>query len=112
GFLPEVAADTVVEAGSPTREMAIVVKNKYGHQLKGPFPYYVQDKTFSNALTPTPIKVNYKGSVYAVSVPLEFTYAKYAPNVEQFNATLSRFLRKSPEPEETAAFDESKPFFY
>lgn len=57
GFVPEDSARTIIERGNPVREMAIVVKNKYGHQLKAPFPYYVQEKNFMDASYEFPIKV-------------------------------------------------------
>jgi hypothetical protein len=44
GFVPEDSATLVREHGNAVREMAVVVKNKYGHQLKRPFPYYEADK--------------------------------------------------------------------
>lgn len=44
GFVKEDSARKVVEVGNPVREMAVVIKNKYGHQLKGPFPYCVKEK--------------------------------------------------------------------
>lgn len=42
GFVPEDSARFVTEQGNPIKEMAIILKNKYGHQLKKPFPYEVQ----------------------------------------------------------------------
>ncbi|MBX3163921.1 MAG: hypothetical protein KF900_05530 [Bacteroidetes bacterium] len=44
GFVPEDSARFVSEQGNPIKEMAIVLKNKYAHQLKKPFPYVIQDK--------------------------------------------------------------------
>jgi len=44
GFVREDSARFVKEGGYGTREMAVVVKNKYGHQLKRPFPYYTADR--------------------------------------------------------------------
>ena|SRR6218665_1851073 len=44
GFVPEDSAALVREQGNAVREMAVVVKNKYGHQLKRPFPYYEPDQ--------------------------------------------------------------------
>jgi hypothetical protein len=40
GFVPEDSARFVKETGNPSGDQAVaVVKNKYGHQLKKPFPY-------------------------------------------------------------------------
>lgn len=40
GFVKEDSAKFVSETGAKTIEAPIVIKNKYGHQLKSPFPYY------------------------------------------------------------------------
>jgi hypothetical protein len=58
GFVAEDTARKVVEGGNPVREMAIVLKNKYGHQLKGPFPYCVKEKNFMDALYEIPVNVD------------------------------------------------------
>lgn len=47
GFVPEDSVQYVTEHGTPVRKMAIVLKNKYGHQLKSPFPYFQKDRTLS-----------------------------------------------------------------
>jgi hypothetical protein len=49
GFVPEDSAAYILEGGNPVKEMAIIVKNKYGHQLKSPFPYYVMENTYMDA---------------------------------------------------------------
>jgi hypothetical protein len=43
GFIKEDSAKFVTEAGAQTVYAPIVLKNKYGHQLKDPFPYYVDN---------------------------------------------------------------------
>jgi hypothetical protein len=58
GFVKEDSARKVVETGNPVKEMAVVLKNKYGHQLKGPFPYFVKEKNFLDATFDLPITVN------------------------------------------------------
>lgn len=57
GFVPEDSARKVVEEGNPVREMAIVLKNKYSHQLKGPMPYFIKEKNFLDATFDFPITV-------------------------------------------------------
>ena len=58
GFVKEDSAKKVIEKGNPVKEMAAILKNKYGHQLKGPFPYYVKEKNFMDlAGYDFPIKV-------------------------------------------------------
>lgn len=58
GFVIEDSAKYTTEKGNPVKEMAILVKNKYGHQLKNPFPYYVKEKNFMDAQYSFPITVN------------------------------------------------------
>ncbi|MEW6773720.1 MAG: hypothetical protein AB1304_06960 [Bacteroidota bacterium] len=41
GLIPDSLATKVSESGPTSKEVAIIVKNKYGIQLKHPFPYYV-----------------------------------------------------------------------
>ncbi|GAB4449423.1 MAG: hypothetical protein OHK0036_06400 [Bacteroidia bacterium] len=41
GLIPDSLATKVSESGPTSKEVAIIVKNKYGFQLKHPFPYYV-----------------------------------------------------------------------
>lgn len=60
GFVREDSARVVKESGNPVKEMAIVVKNKYGHQLKQPFPYYIKEKNFMDAGYNFPIKYEQK----------------------------------------------------
>jgi len=57
GFVPENMAKNQRENGNAVKQMAFVVKNKYGHQLKSPFPYAVGEKTFMNAQYELPISV-------------------------------------------------------
>ena len=58
GFVMEDSARSVKEKGNAVREMAIIIKNKYGHQLKSPFPYYVKEKNFMDAGYNFPIRVS------------------------------------------------------
>ncbi|MDX2172584.1 MAG: hypothetical protein SFY56_05645 [Bacteroidota bacterium] len=44
GFVKEDTAKYFFETGNPIKERAIVLKNKFGHQLKAPFPYEYEDK--------------------------------------------------------------------
>lgn len=46
GFVKEDSAKKVLEGGTQTVHVPFVMKNKYGHQLKDPFPFY------SNKVTP------------------------------------------------------------
>jgi hypothetical protein len=48
GFVREDSARFIKETGNPIQQMAIVLKNKYGHQLKKPMPYALKDHTVAN----------------------------------------------------------------
>jgi hypothetical protein len=58
GFVKEDSAKLVVEKGNPVKEMSVILKNKYGHQLKAPFPYYVKEKNFMDAGFDFPIRIS------------------------------------------------------
>lgn len=45
GFVREDTAKFIKETGNAAKEAAIVIKNKYGHQLKDPFPFFVTNKS-------------------------------------------------------------------
>lgn len=55
GFVPEDSAKKTVEAGNNTQEEGIIIKNKYGHQLKGPFPYSIEEANYMNASYDVPV---------------------------------------------------------
>lgn len=57
GFVKEDSARLVRESGTAVRMMAIVLKNKYTHQLKAPFPYLVKEKNFMDANLDFPMTV-------------------------------------------------------
>lgn len=57
GFVKEDSARLVKEGGTAVRMMAVVLKNKYYHQLKAPFPYLVKEKNFMDANLDFPITV-------------------------------------------------------
>lgn len=46
GFVKEDSARTITEKGNAVRQMSVVLKNKYGHQLKSPFPYQIKEKNY------------------------------------------------------------------
>ncbi len=93
GFVTEDSAKNVVEKGNPVKEMSIILKNKYGHQLKAPFPYYVKEKTFMDAGYDFPISISTKPtngiqiSFYVNRTYLKDLKANNVPN--NFKATKS-----------------------
>lgn len=68
GFVPEDSAKLVSEHGSKTTAMApIVIKNKYGHQLKRPFPYLYYSFPISKPI------YNENIVIYSESIPFNVT---------------------------------------
>jgi len=57
GFVKEDSARLVQEHGTAVRMMAVVLKNRYTHQLKAPFPYLVKEKNFMDADLDFPMTV-------------------------------------------------------
>jgi len=137
GFVPEESAAAVTEKGNPTSsESDIVVKNKYGHQLKNPFPYatskvifsrrariiemFIEGKrvpftvTSSTSSGGSPLstyKIN--GKLMELNLPRYYTYEAMSEVVEKFNASLNKFYRESPRmSEDSRAYKDSRPFFY
>lgn len=142
GFVPEDSAKLAVEHGNPIKEMAVVIKNKYGHQVKGPFPYYVKEKSAVDAYYNFPIDevtapgggtiINFsinktylqdlkdpakKGlshAVYKSSVKIkkEFTYERISAAVDQLNDYLNQFYRVNPRVVSDRPDSDIKPFLY
>lgn len=75
GFIEEKLARSVKEGGNPIRMMAIVLKNKYGHQLKSPMPYSIEEKTFSDVRYPYQISyVSSDSGAVSIRFPIKRTY--------------------------------------
>jgi hypothetical protein len=137
GFVPEESAASTTEKGNPSSsESDIVVKNKYGHQLKNPFPFatskvifskrarviemFIEGKkvpftvTSSTSSGGSPLsayKIN--GKLMELNIPRHYTYEVMAEVVEKFNASLNKFYRESPRiSEDSRAYKDSRPFFY
>lgn len=59
GFVPEDSAAKCVESGNGVKIMAVVLKNKYGHQLKSPMAWRIPERS-SNATFLHPITATEK----------------------------------------------------
>lgn len=94
GFVPEDSASLQREKGNAVKEMALVVKNKYGHQLKRPFPYYQKDQALADSDVsglatislyingiPVPFVINRKGKLMSLK-------NKDNPGPEQTNTAI------------------------
>jgi hypothetical protein len=139
GFVREDSAKYVVEGGNPSAsELPIVVKNRYGHQLKHPFPYATAGTIYLKMVPSVEIPLygktyvfsvsslagalsdqgkrttyDYQGKSYELSIPRAMIYDALSGSVEQFNRDLEEFYRRNPEiPENSPAYQDSKPYFY
>lgn len=135
GFVPEDSARVQIEKGNAIKEVPIVIKNKYGHQLKGPFPYYAGEKfnqqkkidyvtyiTINGLSIPfniggmkksrTEKTFKYNGVEMAVNIPKHFTYVKISASVERMNNYLAEFFQASPPPDLSRVDPATLPFLY
>lgn len=121
GFVKEDSARFEVERGSPsTEEPFIVIKNKFGHQLKKPFPYSSKikmglDKTPEISYIPVygtliPFNVvalykkkdgmsfNYNNRRLKVYIPKSYLYDRLSYTVQMLNDNFFGFYQYSPPP--------------
>lgn len=108
GFVKEDTARYVKEMGNASIEAAIVVKNKYGHQLKDPFPVYVTNFSMLNGTK----NVNVRVGNNLVPVVLEkwATIERQYEYVANLNRYLTRFYTQNKDYEVTNP--DIKPFLY
>ena len=106
GFIKEDSATQINEQGYPIRKMALVVKNKYGHQLKGPFPYAVKDYVMSKTKHHFKVSTDTNALLYfncaslknlpaTVSLEKCYTPERIAQWVQIWNDQLVIFYNKS-----------------
>ncbi|MDO9000585.1 MAG: hypothetical protein Q7W45_12520 [Bacteroidota bacterium] len=112
GFVKEDSAKFVSEHGNPVKEMAVVVKNKYSHQLKAPFPYYVKDKTYAGANADVTEKIIFNGSIKEVLIGKQFSKEKLALYIGILNDNLIQFHQSTPKPELDKLDPSILPFLY
>lgn len=134
GFVPEDSARYVIESGNPVNELGIVIKNKYGQQVKAPFPRGVDDKVFTNALVGLPFVVLSPVSIwvyvdisppgdkpeytsankkkYSANVKKQYTYQKLSSLVQRFNRALENYYSVAPRISEATIDRSIKPFLY
>lgn len=135
GFVPEDSAKSVIEHGNPTVEMGIVIKNKYGHQVKPPFPRCVHDMVFNNALVPmTALTLApstiwnhiYEGresrlkpdvsklpkKTYLVNLKKQFSYEKLSVMIISLDIALESYYRDAPRLRPEEINGNIKPFLY
>jgi hypothetical protein len=111
GFVKEDTASFIKETGPGTKEFAIVLKNKYSHQLKEPFPYtapYNAKVQGGGSRVVQIIKIN------GISIPVEIhkrnSFPKHVTYVQGLNMNLLKFYQAN---KDYVVKDESvKPFLY
>lgn len=112
GFVKQDSAKYVFEAGNPVKEMAVVVKNKYGHQLKGPFPYYVKDKTYAGVNASVNQYVVLNGKTHLVTIGKQFSKEKLFLYIGVLDDNLRQFYQSTSAPEIEKINSEILPFLY
>ena len=112
GFVKQDSAKYVFEAGNPVKEMAVVVKNKYGHQLKGPFPYYVKDKTYAGVNASVNQYVVLNGKTHLVTIGKQFSKEKLFLYIGVLDDNLRQFYQSTSNPEIEKINQEILPFLY
>lgn len=140
GFVPEDSAMAVVERGNPSSVyFPIVIKNKYGHQLKAPFPYSTnkniylktgpvvfvnlegksipfvvqRDRELWKSSHDESMSYKINGKSVQLTIPRMFTRQAMADLVGEFNTDLTAFYRSAAQlAESNKENQEYKPFFY
>lgn len=108
GYVKEDTARKVKETGNESKEAAIVIKNKYGHQLKDPFPFYVISKS---TIIGTPVVYIPVGSTLVpVNVEKKQRLERHYAYVINLNKYLQSFY--SDNKDYQVNDDDVKPFLY
>ncbi len=114
GFVKESEAKLQIERGTPTlTEALVVIKNKYGHQLKHPFPYRDFEPALvrgalSEPMNAAPIinefyanNVEDKNTYWfeneplGLSIPKNYKLSNFVKYVAQLNADLYEYYQKT-----------------
>ncbi|HWY12046.1 MAG TPA: hypothetical protein VN026_12015 [Bacteroidia bacterium] len=108
GFVRSDTAKFIKETGNAAKEAAIVIKNKYGHQLKDPFPFFVTNKS---VIIGTPV-VNILIGNKNVPIVLEKKQRveRHYAYVKNLNKYFNSFYNSSKDFE--VSDPEMKPFLY
>ena len=121
GFVPEDSAKFIFESGTAAKEMGVVTKNKYGHQLKEPFPYSVMAKGSSMAESITYIQFVKPGETVSqsevinlakvkVTISKKYSFEKYSGYIQSYNESLQKFYASNKG--FTTDDPDMKPFLY
>lgn len=97
GFVKEDTAKLVTETGSRTIEVPVVLKNKYGHQLKNPFPFFVNRsflRSSSTYVANCTILYENKSENIGFILSKEITPEKQGNYIMELNARLAQFYMR------------------
>jgi hypothetical protein len=94
GFVREDTARFVKETGNAVKEAPIVIKNKYSHQLKEPFPFFspYNAKALSQGGNVT-VMISYGGRVLPVSLNKRNAPEKHYTYVQYLNKSFEGFYQ-------------------
>ena len=141
GFVPESEAKLITEKGTAVKQMAIILKNKYGHQLKNPMPhevrensniaeyaepcvfsilpsgefkitYYVNRRSADGLEKEKQIRSRKHKTNGEITITKNFTYFKLAQAVSQLDYELKTFYQRTPAIEMDKMSEDVKPFLY
>jgi hypothetical protein len=108
GFVKEEDAKTTKENGNASKECAMVIKNKYGHQLKDPFPFFVLNKS---TITGTPVvNVMVGGVIVPVTVEKKNRLERHFSYVNSLNKNFHGFYNQNKDYKITEP--DANPFLY
>jgi hypothetical protein len=107
GFVEQDSAEFVKESGNLERDCIILLKTKYGHQLKPPFPYKINGVFYDMYFSPS----NTSDKNYDPDEdPLMKRQNKMLNCVKKFNIKLTRYYESNKN--YTLSDPELKPFLY
>lgn len=141
GFVSEAEAKLITENGTAVKQMAIILKNKYGHQLKNPMPhevrensnlaeyvepcessvlpsgefkitYYVNRRSADGLEKEKPVSSRKHKAAGEITITKNFTYFKLAQAVSQLDYELKSFYQRTPAIEPDKMSEDVKPFLY
>lgn len=108
GFVKEEEAKSTKEIGNASKECAMVIKNKYGHQLKDPFPFFVLNKSTING-TPV-VNIMVGGVKVPVNVEKKNRLERHFSYVNNLNKNFHNFYNQNKDYQVTEP--DVQPFLY
>jgi hypothetical protein len=113
GFVNQEQAKSIKEAGTPSKQCFVVLKNKFGHQLKHPFPYFKLFKSFNKGAAFDKeffVAINKNGKTINVNLNRMYREDFLAKLASKLDKQLSAFYTRSINYQTVDS--ESSKFFY